>query len=216
MANFVNNNKWMDETNNIPSLPNQPTPVWDPSDDLSRLVIVPLEETDHKLLSDTYIHFTTKETRGISKKVTVEYKNVTKVRYQFCVHDNLSTGNPGGYTGWNIMSDLDVEISTSGVSCFHIMDKIVPLTKTIFKKNVLNDSPFPSCNIAWYKVNQLPEVHVELNEPGDVKISYDKIYTPLELGGQIVTRRTMLIPLENYFLQFHGGFVELKDDKKRS
>ena len=38
-------------TNLIPPLHNKPTPVWEPSNNLSQLVVVPLEETDHKLIT---------------------------------------------------------------------------------------------------------------------------------------------------------------------
>lgn len=60
--------KWLDETNLIPPPANPPTPVWEPTNNLSKLVIIPLEETQHILLNENYIHFTTSETRGISKK----------------------------------------------------------------------------------------------------------------------------------------------------
>ena len=209
MEDFVKNDKWLDETNLISPAPIQPTPVWEPSDNLSNLVVVPLEETNHKLLTENYLQFTTQETRGISKKVTVEYKKVTDVSYQFCVHDTLLTGNPGMSEGWNIMSDLNVEMSTSGVSNFHIMDKIIPLTKTSFKKNTVDDSPFPNCQIAWYTVDQLPEVHVHLNEPGDVKITYDKIYTPRELSNKMLCQQ-MKIPLEDGHLLFNYGSVSFE------
>ena len=209
MEDFVKNDKWLDETNLIPPEPTQPTSIWEPSENLSNLVVVPLEETNHKLLTENYLQFTTQETRGISKKVTVEYKKVTDVRYQFCIHDNLLTGNPGVSESWNIMSDLDVEMSTSGVSCFHIMDNKIPLTKTSFKKNTVDDSPFPNCLIAWYTVDQLPEVHVHLNEPGDVKITYDKIYTPQELSNKFLCQQ-MKVPLEDGHLLFNYGSVSFE------
>ena len=209
MEDFVKNDKWLDETNLIPPQPTQPTPIWELSDNLSKLVVVPLEETNHKLLTENYVHLTTQETRGISKKVTVEYTKVKDVRYQFCIHDNLSTGNPGCAESWNIMSDLDVTMSTSGVSNFHIMGHIIPLTKTCFRKNVADDSPFPNCQIAWYTVDRLPEVHVHLNEPGDVKITYDKIYTPRELSCKFMAQN-MKIPLEDGHLLFNHGNVSFE------
>jgi len=209
MEDFVKNDKWLDETNLIPPEPTQPTPVWEPSDNLSKLVVVPLEETNHKLLTENYLQFTTQETRGISKKVTVEYTKVTDIRYQFCFHDNLTTGNPGVSQSWNIMSDLDVEMSTPGVSNFHIMGHIIPLTKTSFRKNTVGDSPFPNCQIAWYTVDQLPEVHVHLNEPGNVKITYDKIYTPQELSHKLLCQQTK-IPLEDGHLLFNYGSVSFE------
>lgn len=51
-------------------------------------------------------------------------------------------GNYGRSTDWNIFSDLKVEMSVPGTSYFCLMNKRVPFTKTIFKKNTLNDSPF--------------------------------------------------------------------------
>jgi len=190
---------------------NQPTPVWEPSDNLSKLVIVPLEDTEHKLVHDNYIQFNTEETRGVSKKVIVEYKNVTNVRYQFLPELRMGTfGNP---TDWNIMCNLSVGTSTPSISYFHIMDKRIPFTSTLFQKNTLNDSPFPSCCAVWNTKNQMPEVHVELNEPGDVTISYDKIYTPQELCLKIIARE-FLIPLENVTLHAKDGFFQFKDDEK--
>ena len=148
MEDFVKNDKWLDETNLIPPELTQPTSIWEPSDNLSNLVVVPLEETNHKLLTENYLQFTPRNQRDF-KKVTVEYKKVTDVRYQFCVHDTLLTGNPGMSEGWNIMSDLNVEMSTSGVSNFHITDKIIPLTKTI-SKNTVDDSPFQIADCVVY------------------------------------------------------------------
>ena len=195
----------------LKDIPNQSTPVWEPSNNLSKLVIVPLEETEHNLIHENYIQFKSKETRGISKKVIVEYKDVTKVKYQFL--PELRMGTFCNSTDWNIMSNLSVDISTPGISYFHIMNKRIPFTSTIFKKNTLNDSPFPSCCVVWNTRNQMPEVHVELNGPGDVKITYDKIYTPPELSRKIMARE-FLIPLENVTLQAKDGFFQFKDDIK--
>ena len=83
-----------------------------------------------------------------------------------------------------------------------------------FSKNTLNDSPFPSCCTVWNTINQMPEVHVELNEPGDVTISYDKIYTPRKLGIKITVAPEFLIPLEDVTLHAKDGFFQFKDDKK--
>ena len=60
----------------------------------------------------------------------------------------------------------------------------------------------------------MPEVHVELNEPGDVTISYDKIYTPRKLGIKITVAPEFLIPLEDVTLHAKDGFFQFKDDKK--
>ena len=114
-------------------------------------------------------------------------------------------------TDWNMMSNLSVQASTSGVSYFHIWDNRVPFTNTIFKNNTLNDSPFPSCCVTWHTINQMPEVHVELNEPGDVKITYDKIYIPQELSSKIMSRE-FSIPLGNVTLHTYCGIFQFKDD----
>lgn len=188
------------------------SPGWEPSDNLSKLVIVPLEETRHKLINENYLQFNSEETRGISKKVIVEYKNVTKVRYEFM--PELRMGTFGNSTDWNIMSNLSVNKSTPGISYFHLMDKKVPFTQTIFKKNTLNNSPFPSCCAVWNTKNEMPEVHVELNEPGDVTISYDKIYTPNDLGIKLMAAKEFLIPLEGVTLHAKDGYFGFNDDMK--
>jgi len=188
------------------------SPGWEPSDNLSKLVIVPLEETEHKLKHEHYIEFNSEETRGLSKKVIVEYKNVTKVRYQF--FPTLRMGTFCSSTDWNIISNLSVNKSTPGVSYFHIMNERGPFTQTLFKKNTLNDSPFPNCCVMWNTEEQMPEVHVELNEPGDVTISYDKIYTPNDLGIKLVSNKEFLIPLEGFTLHTTSGYFGFKVDKK--
>tara|TARA_Y100001970_G_C14040150_1_gene753279 strand:+ start:177 stop:788 length:612 start_codon:yes stop_codon:yes gene_type:complete len=185
-------------------------PIWEQSDNLSNLIIVPLDETEYKLKHENYIEVNSEETRGISKKVIVEYKNVTRIRYKF--FPELRMGNFSSTTDWNIFSNLSVNYSTHGVSYFHIMNKRVPFTQTIFKKNTLNDSPFPSMCVQWHSEKQMPEVHVELNEPGDVTISYDKIYTPCDLGRKIITNKEFLIPLEGFTLHAMCGYVGFKDE----
>ena len=126
----------------------------------------------------------------------------------------LRMGTFGNSTDWNIISNLSVNKSTPGVSYFHIMNERVPFTQTIFKKNTLNDSPFPNCCVMWNTEEQMPEVHVELNEPGDVTISYDKIYTPQELSIKLITAKEFLIPLEGVTLHAKDGFFQFKDDNK--
>ena len=91
----------------------------------------------------------------------VEYKNVTKVRYGFM--PELRMGTFGNSTDWNIMSNLSVNKSTPGVSYFHLMNERVPFTQTIFKKNTLNDSPFPSCCAVWYTKNENAIHLLEMN-----------------------------------------------------
>ena len=39
MEDFVKNDKWLSETNLIPPEPRQPTSIWEPSDNLSNLVV---------------------------------------------------------------------------------------------------------------------------------------------------------------------------------
>lgn len=62
----------------------------------------------------------------------------------------------------------------------------------------------------------MPEVHVKLNEPGYVKIIYDKIFTPqdlsLKINLQIIDNSKFEIPLNNYILEASGGTFKFKED----
>jgi len=182
-----------------------PPPDWEKSDNLSDLVVVPLEETQHTLLNDNYIHFKTNETRGISVPVTVQFKNVTKIRYEFL--EKVAMGTFMSSTSWNIISDLNVKTSCKGIKYFHIGNHRVPFTQTIFQKNNPNDSPFPNCTVVWNTRYQMPQVHVELEQPGDITISYDKIFTPNTLGTNLAGSR-FVIPIEEHTLVCQSGFVK--------
>ena len=180
------------------------TPDWERADNLSDLVVVPLEETQHTLLNEYYMDFKTHETRGISVPVTVQFKNVSKLSYEF--FKKVSMGTSASSTSWNIISDLNVKTSCKGIKYFHIGDHRVPFTQTIFQKNNPNDSPFPNITVMWNKRHEMPQVHVELEQSGDITISYDKIYTPNTLGRNLVMSG-FRIPIEEHTLECSGGYV---------
>ena len=62
----------------------------------------------------------------------------------------------------------------------------------------------------------MPEVHIKLNEPGDIKIIYDKIFTPqdlsLKIHSQTIENSKFEIPLNNYILEANGGTFKFKED----
>ena len=182
---------------------------WVSEDNLSKLMIVPLEDTEHTLLHENFLHIKGIEYRGLSKPVLKYYQNVSSVKYELI--EELPMGSYSSSFDWNVMSDLKVSLAGEGIVYFCFANKKIPFTKTLFQKNTVNDSPFPNTSIVWLNRDEMPYIQVDLEVPSDVVITFDKVYTPNELGTTIKCTPKFRIPIEGQFLIFEGGDMKLEE-----
>ena len=182
---------------------------WVPAENLSGLVVVPLEDTEHVFLHENFLHIKGTEHRGLSKKVLKYYQNVASVKYELI--EELPMGTYSSSFDWNIMSDLKVSLAGEGNVYFCFGNHKIPFTSTLFNKHTINDSPFPTSSIIWLNKDEMPHIVVDLEVPSDVVITFNKIYTPSDLGTAIKCTPKFRIPINDKFIILETGYIKLEE-----